>query len=151
MAIVFGIGLFQIRADRVQIGGRLRRSDSRLQMPHRHEKSSGSPRAFRTLVPSTCSWFTIGTKKSGEKNNRVPWKLRRRHADDGKRMLVQLDHAAHHAAIILKMAVPIRVHEHDIRSAVGAVLIGGVEETAKIRLNAQHVEVVSAHFISPGA
>ena len=51
-------------------------------------------------------------------------------------MLVQLNNAAHHAAIILKMAVPIRVGEHDIWSAVGAMLIGSVEETAKIRLNA---------------
>ena len=50
-------------------------------------------------------------------------------------MLVQLNHTAHHAAIVLKMAVPICVAEHDIRSAVRAMLIGGVEETAKIRLN----------------
>ena len=64
-------------------------------------------------------------------------KPRRRYTEDGERMLVQLDHAAHHAAIILKMAVPIRVAEDDIRSTVGAVLIGGVKEAAKIRLNAQ--------------
>ena len=62
--------------------------------------------------------------------------LGRRYAEDGEGMLVHLDHTAHHAAIILKMAVPIGVGEHDIRSAVGAMLIGGVEETAKIRLNA---------------
>ena len=65
-------------------------------------------------------------------------------------MLVQLNHAAHHAAIVLKMAVPICVAEHDIRSAVRAVLIRAVKETAKIRLNAQRVEVVPAHLIEPG-
>ena len=75
--------------------------------------------------------------------------IRRRYTDDRERMLVQLNGAAHHAAIILKMAVPIRVAEHDIRSAVRAMLIGAVEETAKIRLNAQYVEVVPARFIDP--
>ena len=68
-----------------------------------------------------------------------------------KGCLLSLNNAAHHAAIILKMGVPIRVGEHDIRSAVRAMLIGGVEETAEIRLNAQYVEVVPAHFIEPGA
>ena len=66
-------------------------------------------------------------------------------------MLVQLNDTAHHATIILKMGVPIRVGEHDIRSAVRAMLIRGVEETAKIRLNAQYVEIVSADVIEPSA
>ena len=66
-------------------------------------------------------------------------------------MLVHLNSTAKHAAIILKMGVPIPVAEHDKRSAVGAMLIGGVEETAKIRLNAQCVEVVPAGFIEPRA
>src|SRR5580698_5801533 len=47
------------------------------------------------------------------------------------------------------MAVPICVGEHDIRRAVWAVLIRSVEETAKVRLNAQCVEVVSAGFVFP--
>src|SRR3984885_5427307 len=47
------------------------------------------------------------------------------------------------------MAVPICVGEHDIRRAVWAVLIGSVEETAKVRVNAQCVEVVSAGFVFP--
>jgi hypothetical protein len=51
-------------------------------------------------------------------------------------MLVELNNTAHHVAIVLKTGVPIRVAEHDIRSAVGAMLIGCVEEPAKIRLNA---------------
>src|SRR6202030_4862129 len=70
---------------------------------------------------------------------------------DGERMLVQLDRAADHAAIILKMAVPIRVGKHDIRSAVWAALVGCVNETAKIRLNAQCVEVIPGHFEEPCA
>ena len=65
-------------------------------------------------------------------------------------MLVELNHAAHHAAIVLKVAVPVGITEHDVRSAVGAVLVGGVKEAAKIRLHAQCVEVVSGDLIGPG-
>src|ERR1035438_6100718 len=70
-----------------------------------------------------------------------PW---RRHAKDGEWMPVEPNNAAHHAAIVLKMALPICVGEHDIGRAVWAMLIGIVEESAKVRLNAQCVEVVSA-------
>src|SRR6202034_3985054 len=75
-----------------------------------------------------------------------PW---RRHANDSECLPVEANNAAHHGAIVLKMGVPIGVGEHDIRRAVGAMLIGSVEETAKIRLNAQYVEVVSAGFVFP--
>ena len=61
---------------------------------------------------------------------------RRSYADDGKRMFVELNGTAQHTAIIVKTSMPIRIGEHDIRSAVGAMLIGAVEETAKMRLNA---------------
>ena len=33
----------------------------------------------------------------------VPWNSGWRYANDGERMLVQPDHAAHHSTIILKM------------------------------------------------
>src|ERR1017187_6324030 len=75
-------------------------------------------------------------KEIGKVKQHSPVEPRRRYAGDGKRMLVQPDSTAHHATIIRKMVVPIRVCEHYIRSAVGAMLIGAVEETAKIRLNA---------------
>ena len=64
-------------------------------------------------------------------------------------MLVQLNDTAHHAAVILKVAVPIRVGEDYVRSAVRAMLIGEVEEAAEIGLNAQCVEVVPGHFVAP--
>ena len=38
--------------------------------------------------------------------------------------------------------MPIGVAQHEIRRAVGTVLIGAVEETSKMRLESQHVEVV---------
>jgi hypothetical protein len=77
-----------------------------------------------------------------------PW---RRHAKDGEWMPVEPNNAAHHGAIVLKMGVPICVGEHDIRRAVWAMLIGIVEESPKVRLNAQYVEVVSAGFVFPGS
>ncbi len=60
----------------------------------------------------------------------------RRYADDGERMPADLNGAAHHAKIVGKMALPIRVREHDIGCAVGATVIGAVEETAEKRLEA---------------
>ena len=65
-------------------------------------------------------------------------------------MLVQLNNPTHNAAIVLKMGVPIRVGEHNIRSTIWAMLVGGVKETAKERLNAQCVEVVPRRFEDPG-
>ena len=49
-------------------------------------------------------------------------------------MLVQPDRAAYHAAIVLKMAVPIRVSEDDVGSTVWAVFVRPVKKTAKIWL-----------------
>jgi hypothetical protein len=71
----------------------------------------------------------------GKDERQSPTEFLRRYAQDGERMLVQLDRAAHYAAVILKMAVPIGVSEHDIRSAVRAALVRCVNETAEIRLN----------------
>lgn len=78
-----------------------------------------------------------------------PLEAWRRHAKNGHWMSVDSNNAAHHAAIILKVAVPICVGEHDKRRAVWAVLVGSVEETAKIGVNLQNVEVVSASFVRP--
>ena len=49
----------------------------------------------------------------------------------------------------LKMRPPVLVREHDIRRAIRAVLIRAVEEAAKIRLQSQGVEIVSAGFVQP--
>src|SRR6266566_4138950 len=75
--------------------------------------------------------------------------LRRGYTHDGEGMLIELNRSSHYARIILKTGVPIPIAEHDIWSTVGTMLIGGVEDAAKVRLNAQYVEVVAAHFIEP--
>src|SRR5215471_20936311 len=77
--------------------------------------------------------------------------VRRCYAEDGKRILVDVDRAAHYAWIIMKMGVPVRITQHDVRRAVGAMLIASVEEMAKMRLNLQCVEIIPADDIDPGA
>src|SRR5271170_7945382 len=90
-----------------------------------------------------------GHKEIGGEKQHRPAKLRRGDTENSERMLVQPDLTAHRAPIVLKMTVPIAVGEHDVRSAVGSVLVGAVKEAAEIRLNAQFVEVVPARFIAP--
>ena len=85
-----------------------------------------------------------GSKETRIEKHESPAEARRCHTDDGVGMLVHLSNAADDAAVILKMSVPIVVAKNDVRSAVGAMLIGGMEETAEVRLKAQHIEVVSA-------
>src|SRR5271168_4907630 len=75
-----------------------------------------------------------GDKEVGRVKQQCPAKLSRRYAQDGKRMLVQPNDAADNPQIALEMGAPIRVAEHYIWSAVRAVLVGGVKETAKARL-----------------
>jgi hypothetical protein len=65
------------------------------------------------------------------------------------RMFVEPDHAPHHAGIVLKVRVPVGVAQHQVRRAVRTVLVSGVKEAAKIRLNVQRVEVVAGDEIEP--
>ena len=75
--------------------------------------------------------------------------VRRGNAKNREGMLVQLNRTPHDCRIPEEMIAPIGIAEHDIRTAVGAVLIGAVKEAAKIRLDAQSIEVVSTGFIEP--
>src|SRR6266849_1037243 len=105
--------------------------------------------AIGQAVPSV--HLNNGHKKIRRENQYSPTELGRRHTDDGKGMPVHLNHTADDAAVFLKMAVPICVGEDDIRSAIWAALIGGVDDPAKVRLNTQDIEVVSAHLVKPDA
>ncbi len=57
-------------------------------------------------------------------------------------MFVELNFAAHHSAISLKMHLPVRICQDQIRRTIRAVLIGAVKEAAEIWLNSEHVEIV---------
>ena len=134
MGIVFRIRLFQIRTNRVQIGDSLSRSDARLQTSHYRTDPTVS--AITQAAPALHLFLVNDRHKEIRRENQnTTAEPGRRHADDRKRMLVELDRAAHHVAVILKMAMPVGVGEHDIRSAVRSVLIGGVDDAPEVRLN----------------
>src|ERR1700733_2824558 len=134
-AIVFGIGLTQIVTNTVQIGRRLRRCDSRLETSQ-HLKDGPRSARIQEIRSVYLRRVDHRHKEIGRVKQQCPVKLRRRYTENGKRMLAYSNGTTHHAAVILKMAMPIRPGEHDVGSAVGAMLIGPMEETAKIRLNA---------------
>ena len=147
-AILFGIGLCQIGTNSVQIGRRLRGSDSRLEVSQNLKDPPLSAR-IQEILPVHLLLVDHRHKEIRREKQKGPMEQRRRYTDDRKRMLVQKNGAAHRAAVVLKMAVPIRPGDDEIRGAVGAMLIGRVNEPAKIGLNVQGVEVVPTHFIEP--
>lgn len=108
------------------------------------------PRLFKSVLPSSCSSLTSGTNTSGLKNINVPWN------PGGAtptivRMLVQSNDAADDRRIVLKMRMPVAVTQHDVGHAVGAMLVGGMEKPAQVRLNPQCVEIVPGDRLGPGA
>src|SRR5690349_19589781 len=119
-------------------------------MPNGHEQRMGPPHV-ESILSLHLLLIHYRNKEIGNGRQQSSVKPWWRYTDDGKRMLVHPDSAAHDATVILKMRVPVIVTEHDVRRAVGAVLILGMEETAQVRLNAQHVEIVPGHCIDPGA
>src|ERR1035441_1256188 len=58
-------------------------------------------------------------------------------------MLVEADLTANDTWIAQEAGVPVGIGKHDIRSAVGTTFIGGMEQSAQIGMNPQHVEVVA--------
>jgi hypothetical protein len=107
-----------------------RRSHKRL--IYRKSKNASRRRIIRRmpllLSPNEIE-IAVGPRKGDSQSGR---------ADRQSRIgpiVVHLNKTTHNATIIVKMAVPICVAEHDIGSAVRTAIIGGVEETAEIRLN----------------
>src|SRR5262245_57331162 len=130
----FGVGLFEIGADRVQIRSGLRRSNPRLQMPQREIDPRSSAR-IQDVPPLHLLYVHHRHIEFRKTEHKSPVEPGRGYTEDGKRMLVELNDAAHNATIILKPGVPTVVAEDDIRSAVRAVFVGAVGEAAEVRLN----------------
>src|SRR5262249_3926663 len=135
LVILFRVGFFQIGTDGVQIGSGLCQTDASL---HMSEGLKNPALAARVQINLAIDLPRVddGHIKWCMEAHQGGVKFRWGHTDNGKRMLVELDDTAHDAAIILKMSVPIRVAEDDIRSAVGAMLIGRLNEAAEIGLKA---------------
>src|ERR1700742_333394 len=64
-------------------------------------------------------------------------------------MLVYLYGAAHRGAVAVEATVPEGIAENDLRHAVLTMFLGSMDESAKIGLNAESVEVVPANHVRP--
>ena len=138
----------KIRTDRIKIGVCPRQSNPTLQVSHRHEDPTDT--AIVQFVESGYGFVIYQRHKESRRNkDNRPAKIRWRYTDYGKRMLVQLDHAAHHAAIIVKASVPKRVAENDVWSTVWPMIVGIVKKAAQIRLNTKYIKVVAARLYTP--
>src|SRR5438552_14725735 len=98
--VVLGIGFFEIGADGVQIGNRLCRSDSRFQMSHGHKNPAVAARV-QVIYALDLLLVHDGHKETRIEKHQGAVEAGRRYTDDGKGLLVDLDNAAYHAAIIL--------------------------------------------------
>ena len=148
MRELFGISLFEIRAHGVHIGDCLGRSNSRLQMSYRLEDRISALAHIQHALAARLLFVDDRHKEIGRNEQQGPAEFRLRHADNREGMVIHPDNPAHYASIVLKMSVPVSVSEHEIGRAVGAVLIGAMEEPAKIGLNPEHVEVVPGGCIA---
>src|SRR5215468_7336462 len=97
-----------------------------------HAENRTLPALFQVVLALDLFPVHYGDKEIGKEEHQSPMEPGRRHAHDGKGTPIHLDNAANHAGIIVKMAMPIGVGEHDVGSAVRTVLVDGVEQTAKI-------------------
>src|ERR1700676_1029576 len=135
MTHLFGIGLLEIDAHGVHLGDSLSKSHPGFQMSERLKNPMGVPARAEDGVPGHLLFIDDRDKEIGRDKYQSPVEIGRRYTDNGKRMLIELDNLAYHAAVILKTAVPVGVGKDNIRSAIAAVLIGGVEDATKIRLS----------------
>ena len=76
-------------------------------------------------------------------------KVGRRNPRNRVGMLVDLHGAAHRGRIAVEVTVPVGVAQHDVGHAVLSMLVGTMEEPAKIRLDAQRIEVIAADHVRP--
>ena len=150
LPVVLGIRLLEKGADRVQVGNGLRRRHARFQVSDHLEQPVRAPRVQPARARDL---FFVDDRheRLGTEEHHRPVEVRRCDPKNRIRMFVEPDHASHHSGIVLKVGVPVRVAEHQVRRAVRTVLVGGVKEAAQIRLNVQRVEVVSGDEIEPHA
>src|ERR1700678_3102033 len=72
-------------------------------------------------------------------------KTARRDADHSERLLVHLHRSPDDARIVMKMAVPKTVREHNVRRAIRTAFVRSMQEAPEVGLDLQNVEVISAH------
>src|ERR1700730_1576160 len=131
----------------MQVGGCLRAGDSWLYTSNEPEVPASA--LIQTVEALNLLLVHQRHPQSGRKKYFCPAELWGGNTENGEGMFVQLNRAPYHRWIAAEMTAPICTAEHDVRTAVGAVLIRGVKETAKIGPEAQRVEVISTGFIDP--
>src|SRR5271170_5743606 len=90
-----------------------------------------------------------GNPQIGREEEFSAAEVRRRNAYDREGVFIDLDGAAHGGAITVEVTVPEGVAQNDLRHAVLSMLFGRMDEPAKIRLNAESIEVIAAHHVRP--
>src|SRR4029077_17176312 len=106
---LFRVGLFQIRAHSLQIGGSLRGSHSRFQMSEGLKNSMGIPARTQETFAIHLLLVDDGHEKIGSDKQHPPAEFQRGYTDDGVRTLVHTNNTAHYGWIVLETAVPICV------------------------------------------
>src|SRR6185437_810183 len=77
-------------------------------------------------------------KEIARESYKSPAEFRRRHAENRKRVFIELNGATDDATIVFEAVVPIRIRKDDVGSAVGPMFVRGVEETAEIGLDVHY-------------
>src|SRR5260370_14202268 len=145
--VVFGICLGQRCTDRIQVRGSLRGSNACPQ-PSYYPLAPASA-VVQTARPVNLLFIHHGRPKIGCKEQLRSAEPGRCNTKNRVVELVQLNNTVNHSPIALEMALPVPIAQHNVRSTVGPIIIGAVEETAKIRLNPQYVELIPACLIEP--
>src|ERR1700692_1318188 len=131
----------------MQIGGRLRAGDPWLRSSNEPETPAGA--LMQTVEALNLLLVHHRHPQSGGEEYFCPTEVWGGNAENGEGMFVQLNRPPYHRRIAAEMTAPICIAEHDVRTTVGPVLIRCVKEAAKIRPEAQRIEVVSTGFIDP--
>ncbi len=99
--------------------------------------------------PAPVGSFDQRNPKRGCKEQFCAAEIARRDADDGEWMLIDVDRPANNASVLKKMTAPVCIAQHDVGSAVDALLIRGMEKAPQIWLDAEPIEVIAADHVGP--
>ncbi len=113
------------------------------------EKACCRGRCSSQLTPSSDASFAMGTKMSGCAEFFGAVEAFRGNADDGVRMLVDADRSAHDVGVGAEIVLPGRPGNHRGLRSTGMVVIGALQQAAEERLDADDLEVLTAHFGIP--
>ena len=145
--ILFGIQLRQRRRNCVQVRGRRACGH-----PGLHMADDPHEMGVTTLqrVPSAdLRQVHNGRKQIRREEKHSAAEVSRRNPRNRVGMLVDLNRAAHRGAVAVEVAVPVGIAQDYKGHAVLPMLIGAVQQPAKIRLHAQRIEIIAADQIRP--